>query len=240
MKKLFLILFITTPSVFSLLYAQEVRSGIANQSNLSNLGSGKPVFQTFDDRYDGVKGNRFFYDEFYHDGEVWLTDSTHLTNEAKYRFDQVSGSLQIKYPNGKEMYLNTLTINTFSLNIEKQNITFIKTAVPDKPREYALYQIIYYSPTLKLLRDSRKKLSRVNDTGAYSRGEVYDEIENDYHYYMQKANNKMVEVKLSRKSFTKALPEMERKIEAIFNSPKYKGDLTISKLAEIMQKLDER
>ncbi len=246
MKKfiIYLSIVLITPSVPKVGMAQNsaansTRTGVGGQANLASLGSGKPITQTFDDRYDGIKGNPFFYDNQYHEGELWLIDSTHFTNEVKYRFDQLKGLVQVKYPDGKEMYLNSLKIRSFLLKIENKDVTFINVLTPNKPTECTVYQIIYHSPTLKLLRNSRKKLSRVNDTGAYSKGEVYDEIRNDYTYFIQQEEKPLTEVKLSRKSFIKAMPEKERKIENIFNSPKYKGDLTVSKLGEIMQKLDE-
>lgn len=246
MKKIiiYLIIILITPSVPRVGIAQNstansTRTGIGGQANLASLGSGKPITQTFDDRYDGIKGNPFFYDDQYHDGELWLIDSTHFTNEVKYRYDQLKGLVQVKYPDGKEMYLNSLKIKSFLLKIENKDVTFINISAQNKPTEYTLYQIIYHSPTLKLLRNSRKKLLRVNDTGPYSKGEIYDEIKNDYTYFIQQNDKPLTEVKLSRKSFIKAMPEKERKIENIFNSPRYKGDLTVSKLGEIMQKLDE-
>lgn len=241
MKKLFIYFFIiiTTPSVWSQNGAANPRADIATQSNLSSLGRGRPILQTFDDRYDGIKGNRFFYDDQYHEGELMLNDSTLINNQVVYRFDQLTGAVQVKYPDGRELYLKTNNIMTFRVKVGNQDVFFTKGVMPDNLREYRLLQVIYYSPTLKLLRDSRKKLTRVNDTGAYSKGEVYDEIENDFRYCIQRGDNAPNEVKPSRKSFIKAMPDLEKKIEQLFNTPQYKSDLTVSKLAELMRKLDE-
>lgn len=240
MKKLLIYFFMIaiTPSVWSQNGATNPRADIATQSNLNSLGRGRPILQTFDDRYDGIKGNRFFYDDQYHEGELMLTDSTLINNQVLYRFDQLTGAVQVKYPDGREIYLKTNNIMTFRLRVGRQDVFFTRGVMPDNLREYRLLQVIYYSPTLKLLRDSRKKLIRVNDTGAYSKGEVYDEIENDFRYCLQRGDIP-IEVKPSRKSFIKAMPDMEKKIEYLFNTPQYKSDLTVSKLAELMKKLDE-
>ena len=245
MKKLFVYFFLTlAPPEFSGLYPpvwcqNTPRADIATQSNLTNMGKGKPVFQTFDDRYDGIKGNRFFYNEAFHEGEILFTDSTFAKNNILYRFDQLVGAIQAKNTDGKEIYLKTANILSFKLKIEGQEIIFTRGVIPENPREYKLLQVIYYSPTLQFLRDSRKKLTRVNDTGAYSKGEVYDEIENDFKYYLKRGDHVAVEVKPTRKSLIKVLPDMERKIEQLFNTPQYKKDLSVSKLGEIMKKLDE-
>ncbi len=241
MKKLLIYFFMiaTTPSVWSQNGATNPRADIATQSNLNSLGRGRPILQTFDDRYDGIKGNRFFYDDQYHKGELMLTDSTLVDNQVLYRFNQLTGAVQVKYTNGREIYLKTDNIMTFRLKIGSQEVLFTRGVMPENSREYRLLQVIYYSPTLKLLRDSRKKLTRVNDTGAYSKGEVYDEIENDFQYFIQRGDKVPIEVKPSRKSFIKAMPDLEKKIEHLFNTPQYKNNLTVSKLAELMKKLDE-
>ena len=241
MKKLLIYFFMiaTPPSVWSQNGATNPRADIATQSNLNSLGKGRPILQTFDDRYDGIKGNRFFYDDQYHEGELVLTDSTLINNQVLYRLDQLLGAVQVKYPDGKEIYLKTNNILIFRLKVNSQDVFFKRSVMPDNLRQYRLLQVIYYSPTLKLLRDSRKKLSRVNDTGAYSKGEVYDEIENDFRYCIQRGDNAPIEVKPSRKSFIRAMPDLEKKIEHLFNTSRYKSDLTVSKLAELMKKLDE-
>jgi hypothetical protein len=238
MKKLivYFLLTLSLPSVWS---QNKPRADIATQSNLANMGRGKPVFQTFDDRYDGIKGSRFFYNEAFHEGEILFTDSTFANNNVLYRFDQLAGAVQAKSPDGKEIYLKTANIVSFKLKIEGQEIIFTRSVTPENLREYKLLQVIYYSPTLQFLRDSRKKLTRVNDTGAYSKGEVYDEIQNDFRYYIKRGDKASVEVKPTRKSLIKALPDMERKIEQLFDTPQYKKDLSVSKLGEMMKKLDE-
>ena len=241
MKKLliYLITIVATSSIWSQNGATNPRADIAAQSNLSNLGKGRPILQTFDDRYDGIKGNRFFYDDQFHEGELVLTDSTLINNQVLYRLDQLLGAVQVKYPDGKEIYLKTDNILTFRLKVGSQDVFFTRSVMSDNFREYRLLQVIYYSPTLKLLRDSRKKLTRVNDTGPYSKGEVYDEIENDFRYFIQRGDYAPIEVKPSRKSLIKAMPDLEKKIEHLFNTPQYKSDLTVSRLAELMKKLDE-
>lgn len=238
MKKLFIyfLLLIVPPSVWS---QNTPRADVANQTNLANMGKGRPVFQTFDDRYDGVKGSRFFFNDAFHEGELMFTDSTFLKGNVLYRFDQLAGAVQTQTADNKETYLKNSNILSFKLKIKGQDIIFTRSVTPESPREYKLLQVIYYSPTLKLLRDSRKKMTRVNDTGAYSKGEVYDQIENDFKYYIVRGNDKPVEVKPTRKSFAKALPDMERKIEQLFDTPQYKKDLSVSKLGEMMKKLDE-
>jgi hypothetical protein len=213
-------------------------SNVNAQSNLIGLGKSN-VVQTFDERYEGIRGNRYFADDKFHTGELWMTNG-HYTNEVMYRFDQVACSVQIRYPDGKEILLDANNIIVFHLNIDDKKIIFSRAKLP-RSNVYALMQVIYYSPTLQLYRHSKKKLIRVNDTGAYSKGEVYDELENDYQYYMryEKEDADLQEVKVSKKSLSKAMPSKAAKIERLFNSAQFKGDLTISKAAELMKRLDD-
>ena len=213
-------------------------ANIFAQTNLTQLSKNLGVIQTFDDRYDGVKGNRFFYDDAFHDGEIWMSNDDHFKSELKYRFDQILGTVEVKYSDGKQVVLKSDDISTFNLQIGAKKIIFARFKMPEKNEKHKLLQVIYLSPTLVFLRDSKKTLRRVNDTGAYSRGKVYDEIEEDYHYFLSKDRSVLIEVKPTRKSFIKALPDREKKIEKLFNMPKYKKELTISLIAELLKELD--
>ncbi|NJN33313.1 MAG: hypothetical protein HC817_02715 [Saprospiraceae bacterium] len=90
---------------------------------------------------------------------------------------------------------------------------------------------------MRLVRDIKKKVVRVEETGAYASGKVYDRIREDYQYYFIGEKNQAVSIKPTKKGLIKAMPQKEKQIEQLFKQKKY-NDLSITKLAEIMQKLD--
>lgn len=191
----------------------------------------------FNDRYDGLEGNPYFFDDKYHDGEIWLTQNRHYEKDYQYKFDQLTSTVLLKYPNGKEILLDAKDILSFNMFIEDKTVTFVRVQLSDS-KEATVAQLIYWSPKLKLLRDIKKKLLRNKENGAYNDGKVTDKVVNDYRYYFSKNDAELVFIKPTKKGFIKALPNKEIELERLFKTKEFKDDLTVSKLAELMQKLD--
>jgi hypothetical protein len=251
MKKLFILAIITlnTSNIFGQIKDPISTAMAVNDSKTSakqdDLVENKPKFQNvdgnfaMDDRYEGVKGNRFFYDDKYHEGTLIMTKNREFGKDMLFRFDQLEGTVQLKYPDGREILVDQNEVLNFNLFIENKSVIFVRMKTP-KSDKFALVQVIYYSPTLKVVRDPRKKLKRVDNTGAYSSNQIFDTFENDYHYFLQNGEENMQEVKPTAKSLSKAMPEKAKKIESLFKTAKGKGELSVSKLAEIMKKLDDK
>ena len=212
----------------------------------NDIVANKPLFMRYDnmlvpdERYEGVKGNRYFYDNNFHEGSMTMTQKREFGKDLLFRFDQLEGSVQIKYPDGRELLMDQKDILVFNLFVENKSIYFIRMKTPTNPNTFTLVQVIYYSPTLMVVRDPRKKLKRIENVGAYSSNEIYDTYVNDYHYFVKRGEENIQEVRPTAKSFAKAMPDKANKIESLFKSAKSKGELSVSKLAEIMKKLDEK
>ena len=109
--------------------------------------------------------------------------------------------------------------------------------------QFKLLQAIYFSPTIKLLRDSNKDLERETDLksgflNTNKMGSHYLYKEN-YHYYISKVDQPLVEVQLTENSLKKVFPEKKKIIKKLFAQSKYKDDLTVSKVKDLMQALDK-
>jgi hypothetical protein len=234
MKKI--ILFLSAFLCFNCLQAQTIASTNAATLNGSNLQGKGNMMITFNERYDGIEGSRFFYDEEYHTGELWLTNNRHYTNQYKYKFDQLAGTVQVQQANGKEILINIEEILSFQMFIDDKSVTFFKTQLPNSESP-AIVQIVYWSSNMTLFRDIKKKLVRQKESSAYSGGKVFDKIMSDYQYYFSKKDAPIIHIKPNKKGFIKALPDKEKEIERLFKTKKF-DDLTVSKLADLMQKLD--
>ena len=256
MKKLFVFAIIaaTTPSVFGQVKAPKSTDIVTSSANAAvsptaenpdDVVQNKPQFQRFDnmivpdERYDGIKGNRYFYDNQFHEGTLTMTKKREFGNGSLFRYDQLEGTVQMRYPDGKEILVYQREILNFNLFVENKSVVFLRMKIPTNPEGLNLVQVIYYSPTMQLVRDPRKKLKRVENTGAYSKNEIYDTYENDYHYFIKVGKEDVVEVKPTSKSLSKALPSKAAKIESLFKAAKYKGELSVTKLADIIKKLDD-
>lgn len=254
MKKLlfFSLIAFSTPSVSGQIkdpksadvVTSSAKTTAATPENADDIVANKPYFQRFDnlvvpdERYEGIKGNRYFYDNQYHEGTLTMTKNREFGKTMLFRYDQLEGTVQMKYPDGKEILVDQNDILNFNLFVEDKSVIFIRMKTP-RTTTFSLVQVIYYSPTMQLVRDPRKKLKRVENTGAYSKNEIYDTYDNDYHYFLKRGKEDLVEVKPTAKSLSKAMPDKEAKIESLFKAAKYKGELSISKLADIIKKLDD-
>ncbi len=242
MKKILLLL--CTTALFNVVRAQQTVAAQANTAMLNTqllypMQQNSNILMMFNERYDGLEGNRFFYDSLYHTGKMHMTQGRNYFNDNyKYKFDQLAGTVQALRPDGKEILLDVNEVVMFEMFIEDKSVFFFKIRLPDNPQPI-LAQVIYAGEKMRLVRDIKKKLVRVQETGAYSTGKVYDQIKEDYQYYFIGENNQAVNIKPTKKGLIKAMPQKEKQIEQLFKQKKY-NDLTVTKLAEIMQKLDEK
>jgi hypothetical protein len=195
----------------------------------------------YDDRYINLRGTRYFFDSIYHPGEL-QTAKTLYTTELQYRFDQIERMVQVKTENGNELLLNEYDVVYLKMFIGDKVVYFIPAAVPNG-RKSTLLQVIYKSPTMQLLRDSRKFIFRVksDNIDGYSSEEVYDEVRKDYRYYFNKGETlAFTHVKMDAKSFAKVMPDKKGQIAKLFKAGQAKDGLTITKLAAILKELDKK
>ena len=215
----------------------------------TKVADGNPNLSTSDERfryinpYDGrdvpLVGERFFNDSTYRSGEL-QTSKKLYTTELKYRFDQIERTIQVKFENGKEMYLDEKNVLSCKLFIDGKTVLFEQGSIPNG-RTYTLLQVIYKSPTMRLMRDLRKYIFRVKSENldGYSSEKVYDDIRKDYRYYFNRIENSVLkEVKVDPRSFIDVMPEKREVILKLFKAAKAKGELSVTKLAEIMKGLD--
>jgi hypothetical protein len=238
-KNLILVLFL---SITSLAMAQQPTTK-PNDGRINFITSTDrfQYINPFDDRLINVKGTRFFFDSIYHPGELQTAKSLYTT-ELQYRFDQIERMVQVKLENGKELFLNEKDVIYLKMVIGDKEVYFIPASVPNG-RKSTLLQVIYKSPTMQLLRDSRKYMFRVKSENidGYSSEEVYDEVRKDYRYFFNKGENlAFSEVKMDAKSFVKVMPEKKLQIIKLFKAGQTKEGLTITKLAAILKELDKK
>ena len=192
-----------------------------------------------------VKESPYFYNDEFQTGELILTRDRHYKSEFRYRFDQFLGTLEVKYPDNQILIIDNNEILAFSLNIEDKVINFIQVPVANKPNEFKLLQVIYFSPNLKLLRDSKKAIrhglaaalasNKPNDKKDTDLSYLYRE---EYSYYLSH-EGKLQEVQLTEKSLSNVLPQKKGELKKLFSQAKYKENLTVSKVFDLMKALDK-
>jgi hypothetical protein len=182
-------------------------------------------------------GDRYFRDTAFHQGEL-RTRKGLFTNELGYRYDQIEGAIEVKLEDGKRLYLYDKDILYCKLFFDKHTAIFMPVVLPND-KETTLVEVIYKTPTLQLYRNLRK----MNTTGASYTGktDVVDKTRDDYHYYFRKGDKEVLKnINITAKSFINELPNKRQYILKFFNAEEGKGKLKLSKLSEMMKKLDEK
>ncbi len=209
------------------------------ESTFGNMGRVYNV-SNYDILTTESKGSRYFNDENYVKGEL-KTPDTLYQNDLLFRYDQIDRALQIKLSNGKEFLLDPQHIVYFKLFIEDKTFLFERTQLSYK-REHDILQVIYSSPTMRLLRDTRKKKRKVTDTDLYTSAPKahYIVYENDYRYFLLFGDMaKFTPLSISKTSFSLVIPSKAAFINRLFNMKEFRTDLTVTKLKELIRLLDE-
>ena len=225
--------------VFTLVFCKLSSQATFYESTFGNMGRIYNI-TNYDILPTETKGSRYFNDETYVKGELKTPDSLYQ-KDLLFRYDQIDRTLQIKLPNGKEGVLDPRNIVYFKLFIEDKTFLFERTLVSYK-REQDILQVIYSSPTMRLLRDARKKKRKVTDTDLYTSAPKahYLVYENDYRYYLVFGDMvKMNAVTITKLSFANLFPHKATYVNQLFNREEFRTDLTVTKLKELIGLLDQ-
>ncbi len=190
-----------------------------------------------------VSGTPYFYNDAFHSGELILTRNRHYKSEFQYRLNQYTGSIDVKYPDNQIFAIDNKEVQAFSLNIENKDVNFIQVPLADKPNEFKLMQVIYFSSNIKLLRNVHKDIQQdIEVKSAYldiEKSNVNYQYKENYHYFISNKDKPLEEVQLTEKSLTKALPEKKKELKKLFSQAKYADNLTVSKVFDLMKALDK-
>jgi hypothetical protein len=226
-------------SLFSCLLSAQNRT---QDGRINFIGTGDrfQYINPFDEREVSTRGSRFFLDSMYRPGELKTTKNLY-SSEMLYRFDQIERTVQVRIvENGKELFLSENDVVYVKINYGDHPVHFVNAAVPNGHAS-TLVQVIYQTPTLQLLRDSRKFIFKVksDNIDGYSSEEVYHDVRKDYRYFISKGEGKkFVEIKPDAKNLIKIFPEKKALIARLFKAAESKEGMTLTKLAGIMKEVD--
>ncbi len=143
--------------------------------NLSSGGYYSTAVQ-FDNRYKGVVGSPFLWDEW-SEGTLYLTDSTIVGTPLKYKFDAYSNEIWTKDAAGLELVLYSHQF--WALDIKHPDGSrwmFRKMAVPDVNDLHRFYRLLFAGSKYTLFVDVQKTIKRADyqDRGLYTSGSTDD------------------------------------------------------------------
>jgi hypothetical protein len=193
---------------------------------------------TIDMNSSNVRGNRYFNEE-YCAGMVIMKDKSRYTTEMVYKFDEFKNSVQVMIiQSKKELSLFNHLVDTFKLFMGNETVVYSKAFVPEETDINKFYRLIYSDSVNSLIKLTRKKIVKVSSSDVFNSSEMYDQFESQDVYYIKIGNVPYQKIKISKKSFFDFFPSKKNALTRLFDLPKFKGNLTDSKLESLMQSLN--
>jgi hypothetical protein len=168
-------------------FAQQVTSpeGYEAKENLRELGStdGTGTVQTFDNRYEGVKGSPYVFEQF-RQGEVYFKSKKKVkVNELNYNC--MENELVYKDPATKVIrMMNKFQVDLFTFSDGTENLTFVPLNLYED-KEAIFAQMLYNKASL-VYKVYAKDWLKANYEGGYSADRKYDEFVDKYSLYFMK------------------------------------------------------
>jgi hypothetical protein len=184
----------------------------------SSLGHG--TIQTFDTRYEGVKGSPYLYEDW-QKGAV-LISGTAEPQPALLNYECVNGQLLVRMSDGLPSSLPVDAVKAFLIADESQSdgFNFFVSDTGEKGGK-TFYQVIYNENTV-LYQHLKKHFKPADYQRAYNPDRRFDEFEWDIQYFIKKENGVPEKVKLNPKAIVKLFPEKEKELNKYISDNKLK------------------
>ena len=194
------------------------------KENLRELGStdGTGTVRTFDNRYEGVRGTPYAFEEWY-PGEIFLSSKQKVSiNMLNYNcFDN---EIAYKDPDTKEIRLmNRYVVDLFQIRVEGEPRTFVPLKL--KEDEEAVFVQVLYDQGSRIFKLYKKEFLKANYEGGYSADRKYDEFVDKYDLLIIKeGDNTIFKLKNSKKYIISMFPDREKEITSYIkaNKPDFK------------------
>jgi hypothetical protein len=201
-------------------------------ARLNQINNGLGLIPHFSLRYDGIKGSKFFHEE-YTEGELWMSKARHYDKEYTYKFDEAENTVQIRDKKEYEISLLSHEIEIAKLFINGSTVTYFRAVVPNSGGEHRLFQVLFVGKKYTLLKLPGKKLVKTEKTGGYNTGEIYHEYIETHRYFLQVGEKPFEEIKMTRRSLLKNMPQKKAILEAFFEE--HESEIRDYEIAELLQ-----
>ncbi|MBT9392834.1 hypothetical protein KLP40_06635 [Hymenobacter sp. NST-14] len=212
--------------------AQQVpleQAGIAAQANLDALVSGAPALIPSGAAY-GVKGSPYLENR-------WLPTRLRMGEKVLLapvatKYDVLNKRVLMQPVNrpNDSLELNARLLTGFE--IQEPGLagqparvrTFRRFVEAPVPVQQADYVEVLHEGKYALLKRHVKTLRKANYQGAYSSGNLYDEIEDRSQYYLKRPDKTLVPLKLTLKMLQAAAPQLAAQLKAAPGASQAKSD----------------
>lgn len=197
--------------------------------------------QSFDNRYEGVKGSQFIFEDW-SEGQLTLNDSAKVREQLMYKFDAMKNELWVKLPTNQQRILYNNELMAFELyRPDGKKYIFKKIKLPESNDRNHFAQIIYEGKSITLAKDIRKvfRKSNLEDKGMVTVGNAYDWFEEIDDYFIKINNSSYQKTKLKKGDIAEKMPKNQEKlIDAFCKKNHLSGKLTDDEAVTLLNYLD--
>lgn len=198
-------------------------------------GGGTGVVRTYDLRYEGMQGTPYFIDEWL-SGQLVFANGDAGKKSHLLKYNTQTKELLMKRPQGDSIIVFPNQITAFTINDASKNVSYpfikVENLKADGGTVPVCFLMVLYKNKSSLLKYVSKNVLKANYQGGYSADRRYDSYVDNSQYFIRKADNSLVKVKVKKSSVLDALEDKKTEIEAYIKKENlsFKNDIDVAKV----------
>lgn len=192
----------------------------ANQFLQKFAHTGVGIIQTFDTRYEGVKGSPYLFPEW-QKGAV-IVSGMDQAMPLLLNYDCVNGQLLVRMADGEPSSLSPSHINAFMIEDSEAPEGYAYFVSDLGPKGEKIYFQVLYNEESVLYKLPVKHFKAADYQKAYSPNRRYDEFVSDIQYFIKKGDGQPEKVKTNAKAVAGMFADKAPEIEGFIKKNKLK------------------
>lgn len=218
-RTLYFSLWLTCITTSSMCIAQEIEGNDAQQ-NLLKIGTisvEQGIIRKFDNRYEGVVGSPFYYEEWL-EGTV-VMENDRIIDDIKIKYNMYEDELIVLQPKSLSYYIDKKGVRSFTLQFpDGRKDIFKKYQQIDKPEQSQYFRAVYMGK-INLWEHTKVIFEKANYQGGYSSDKKYDEFKQYSElYYTSAGMQNPAKIKSTSNAISKIFPDNGELIKEFIKS----------------------
>ncbi len=193
-----------------------------NLRMLGNLNALSPGLTGFDNRYEGVQGSPFLFDNWTEGTLQFAKQDTFSKGIVRINIDLIKQVILVPLRDGTQGEMSALNIKAFRAKDGRTWITATEKEVEGSSSvRLKFYEVIYQGNRFALFKSVGKRYHQADFKGAYSSNVRHDEFVTEVFYWLNETGEKPQKFKvMRRKNLETALPAHQAAIKKLVQEHK--------------------